>query len=531
MSRGLANAGSVELLARHLFERISGLRAHIAAMGILGAALSAVMNNVAALALLMPLDLKAAEQGKRSPALTLMPLSFATILGGMVTLIGTPPNIVVASIRADALGSPFRMFDFAPVGLVVAGAGIAFITLVGWRLIPAGRREHNATAELRELAGYVLETRAPEGSPTIGKRLLELQETADEHGVTLLGIVRRGVRLPGLARWERVEPDDLLVVQGGPEGVEGFMGALGLEHPNEGGEGITRLGEALELLEAVVPQGASIEGRSALELGLRYRFGASLIGIARRGERFRERVSRLRLQAGDLVLLLGPEGRTGEAARALGLLPLAPRGLQIVQREKAWTAIGIFTVAIALAALGLVYLPIALALVVLAWLGLGIVSPTQLYESVEWPIIVLLASLIPIGEALEASGGTALIARELLALTAGHPPFLILTVLMLVTMTLSDLLNNVATALIAAPIGLEIADRLGLSADPFLMAVAVAASCAFLTPIGHKNNILVMGPGGYRFGDYWRMGLPLEILVVALGVPAILAVWPFTASP
>jgi di/tricarboxylate transporter len=188
--------------------------------------------------------------------------------------------------------------------------------------------------------------------------------------------------------------------------------------------------------------------------------------------------------------------------------------------------VGVFAAAVVLASLGIVYLPVALAAAVTILAATKIVPLRQLYESVEWPVIILLGSMIPIGLALEESGGTQILAQGMLYLLSGSSEIVVLTVLMVFTMTLSDVMNNTATAVIAAPIAINIAEALNVSADPFLMCVAVAASCAFLTPIGHKNNTLIMGPGGYRFRDYWRMGLPLEILVVAVGIPAILWVWP-----
>jgi di/tricarboxylate transporter len=261
-------------------------------------------------------------------------------------------------------------------------------------------------------------------------------------------------------------------------------------------------------------------------LRLLQRYSVHLLGVSRQGQRLRERVRRLTVQAGDVLLLLGPSEELGEAVQRLGCLPLAKRGLQVLQREKAGLAVAIFVVAIALASFGLLYLPVALAAVVALYVFTGIVPLRELYESVEWPVIVLLGSLIPIGQALETSGGTALIAGGLVSLSAGQSAAVVLTLLMVITMTLSDVMNNTATAVIAAPIALDVAGRLGVNPDPFLMAVAIAASCAFLTPIGHKNNTLIMGPGGYKFGDYWRMGLPLEILIIVVSIPLILVVWP-----
>ena len=527
VSRGLFNSGVVEAIARVCVSGVKGIGTHIGLMSGVGGLLSAVMNNVAALSLLMPVDIEAARKGERSPSLTLMPLSFATILGGMVTLIGTPPNIVVATVRQEALGDPFRMFDFAPVGIVVAVVGVLFVALIGWRLLPSGRQKENPAVALADMAGYVFETSVIENSKLIGAPLHEAFPLAEEHDVVITGLVRNHVRLPGTARRETVREGDILVLEGAAESIEQFVGAarLGSGDPDKQ---VELLGESMAIAEAVVPVGARIAGRSATDIRLAYRHGVMLLGISRRGRSFRERVRKLQILPGDILLLYGAEDRLEHAIQWLGCLALANRGLTVLQRQKAGLAIGAFALAILAASLGWVYLSVALGAVVVVYVVFGLVKPTEVYESVEWPVIVLLGSLIPIGSALESSGGTALIAQWILSATEGLAPVMVLAILMIVTMCLSDVLNNVATALIAAPIGLEVAERLSLNPDPFLMAVAVAASCAFLTPIGHKNNTIVMGPGGYRFGDYWRMGLPLEILVVAVSLPAILYFWPLS---
>jgi di/tricarboxylate transporter len=526
VSRGLSNSGVVDLITRRISDASQNVSRHIATMAGVAAALSAVMNNVAALALLMPVDLEAARKFKRSPALTLMPLSFATILGGLVTLIGTPPNIIVSTFREQALGAPFRMFDFTPVGAVCAIVGVAFVSLVGWRLIPAATRDQDSPTDLRDLADFVAEVTVPEGSDAIGKRMRELDEIADEAEVGVLGLVRGGQRLPGLARRTEIRERDVLVLEASPAGIDKMVGALGLEYAGQDRNRSVLDGEDLGLMEVVVPQGARIERRSADALHLLYRHGVNLLGVSRQGTRFRERVRRLQIQAGDILLLLAPSERLPEIATWLGCLPLAERGLQVVQWHRAGLAVGIFALAVALASFGLLQLAVALAAVVALYALLSILPLRQVYEAVEWPVIVLLGALIPIGQALETSGGTDLIADGLVAVSGGFSTVVVLTVLMVVTMTLSDVLNNTATAVIAAPVALDVAERLGANPDPFLMAVAVAASCAFLTPIGHKNNTLILGPGGYRFGDYWRMGLPLEILIVAVAIPTILVVWP-----
>ncbi len=526
VSRGLSNSGAIELIARHVIDAGRSLFVHISVMSGVAATLSALMNNVAALALLMPIDIQAANKAKRSPSLSLMPLAFASILGGMITLIGTPPNIIIASFREKAVGESFGMFDFTPVGLVTAVVGVVFIALVGWRWIPIHSKEQGATARLFDIQDYTAEVRVGEGAGAIGQKVRELDNVAEDADVAIVGLVRNGRRLPGQARRETIAANDLLVIQANAEAIDAFVGLLGLEYVgSEKHEGV--VGEDLSLVEVVVPENARIAGRTALSLQLLYRHGVTLLGVSRRGRAFRDRVRKLTVNVGDVLLLLGPTDRLGAVVTWLGGLPLKERDLQLVQRDKAWIAVASFVVAIAAATAGLLHLPEALALVCMVMIGFNIVPLREIYTSIEWPVIVLLGSMIPIGSALEASGGTALIAQQIVNFAEGYGPVVVLTLLMIVTMTLSDVLNNTATTVIAAPIAIDIANRLSVDPDPFLMAVAVAASCAFLTPIGHKNNTLIMGPGGYRFGDYWRMGLPLEVIVVVVSIPMILIVWPF----
>ncbi|EAP75068.1 SLC13 family permease [Roseovarius nubinhibens] len=524
VSAGLMRSGAVFLITRTLVDSSRSLGAHIALMGGVGGVLSAFMNNVAALALLMPVDVQTARKAGRSPGLSLMPLSFATILGGMVTLIGTPPNIIIAAIREESLGAPFAMFDFAPVGAVAALAGLAFVALIGWRLIPS---RDDATLDASDIAQYVAELTVPEDSKLIGQRLGELDETAHKSDVALLGIVREGKRLYGRARNAVLRAGDTLVLEAVPEALDEFRTALNLAFSDADREEMLQAaGEGLDVVELVVPQNAHIIGKSALSLGLHWRQRSVLMGISRQGRKITSHMRRTPIEAGDILLILVPKDRGGDVANWLGALPLADRGLAVTQNSKTWLAIGLFAGAVAAASFGLIYLPIALGLVVVAYVLTGIVPIKELYDHIEWPVVVLLGSMIPLGAALETSGGTELISGGLISLTAGLPAWAILTVLMVVTMSLSDVLNNTATTIVAAPVGIQMAQALDVSPDPFLMAVAIAASSAFLTPIGHKNNTLILGPGGYRFGDYWRMGLPLEVIVIAVSIPAILVVWP-----
>ncbi|MCA0869581.1 SLC13 family permease [Seohaeicola saemankumensis] len=524
VSAGLVKSGAVFLITRTLVDSARGLGSHIALMGGIGAVLSAFMNNVAALALLMPVDIQTARKAGRSPALSLMPLSFATILGGMVTLIGTPPNIIIAAIRAESLGEPFGMFDFAPVGGIAAIAGLAFVALIGWRLIP---ERDETVAGTGVLTQYIAELSIPEESPHIGKRLAELDETADKTDVAILGLIRDGRRRYGRATNSILRAGDALVLEAVPEALDEFRTALDLDFSDPARqEQLTAVGEGLEVIEVVVPESARIAYKTAQALGLAWRQNTVLMGISRQGRRITKQVRKTEVLPGDILLLMCPRDSRADVTEWLGCLPLAERGLSVTANDKVWLAIGLFGGAVAATSLGLVYLPVALGLVVVAYVLAKIMPIAELYNYVEWPVVVLLGSMIPLGAALETSGGTELIAGALVTLTGGLPAWAILTVLMVVTMTLSDVLNNTATTIVAAPVGIQMAHSLGVSPDPFLMAVAVAASSAFLTPIGHKNNTLILGPGGYHFGDYWRMGLPLEILVIAVSIPAILVFWP-----
>ncbi|WP_299615219.1 SLC13 family permease [uncultured Tateyamaria sp.] len=524
VSAGLVRSGAVFLITRTLVDASRSLGAHITLMGAIGGVLSAFMNNVAALALLMPVDIQTARKAGRSPGLSLMPLSFATILGGMVTLIGTPPNIIIATIREDSLGEPFAMFDFAPVGGVAAIAGLIFVALIGWRLIPA---RADACAELEDIGSYVAELVVPDDSKHIGKRLGELEDDADKSDVAIVGLLREGKRRYGRARNSELRAGDAVVIEATPDALDEFRAATGLAVADaEREEKLNAAGEGVEIIEVVVTDSSRLVGRTAQSVGLAWRQNTVLLGVSREGVRITRQIRKTEIRTGDILLLLVPRDTGADVTQWLGCLPLAERGLAVTADDKVWLAIGLFIGAVAAASIGLLYLPIALGLVVIAYVLSKIVPLSELYTHIEWPVIVLLGSMIPLGAALESSGGTELIAGWLVTLTNGLPAWAVLTVLMVVTMSLSDVLNNTATTIVAAPVGIQMAQTLGVSPDPFLMAVAVAASSAFLTPIGHKNNTLILGPGGYHFGDYWRIGLPLEVIVIAVSIPAILVFWP-----
>ena len=536
-SRAFENCGVVALVTARLLRKERSLTAHIALTGGAGAALSAVINNVAALALLMPVDIQAARKAGRSPSLTLMALAFATILGGMVTLIGTPPNIIASTFRARELGAPYQMLDFAPVGLVVAVAGLAFIALAGWRLMP---RDGGAAGNPVGADEFVADLAVPEGAAAIGKLIAELETAAADADVVVLALIRDGKRLRARARYTPIDAGDVLAVEGATDGIAAFIKALGL-HPRQGdGEKLRgaaareapedakegRGAATLAVVEAVVRADARIAGRSAEAVKLRSRFGVTLLGIAHQGQTIRQRVRSRRVEPGDVLLLTGPGAAIGHAVNWLGAMPIDQVSVAPVRPWRIALTVGCFIAAIGAAGLGLLSFATALAVAVTVYAVVGLVPLRELYDQVEWPVIVMLACLLPLGEAFETVGGTGLMADLILVLAHGQSAVVALVLLMVATMALSGVLNNVATMVIAGPLALAMASRLDANPDSFLMGAAVATSCAFLTPIGHKNNTLIMGPGGYAFADYLRMGLPLTLLVLAVGVPAILVVWP-----
>lgn len=528
LSRALSGSALISLLSRHL-ERYSGQRplVQIGSLGGISSILSAFINNVGALALFMPVALRAARRAEFAPGLVLMPLAFATILGGLITLIGTPPNIIIATYRAEVTGEYFAMFDYAPVGLPVALAGVLFITFLGWRLIPRARREGGPVPRIIEIDDYVTELRVPETSPLIGRGPRQIQAIFDEQRVALLGLIRDHQKVQ-LATWRgRVRSGDIVVIGAAPEEISETIQILGLKLVGAGPSDTKTDGtRGLDLIEAVVSPEGMLTGRTAEGVALRSRYGIDLLAVSRQGRRIHGRLHTVRFRAGDVLLIQGPGNEMSETLARLGCLPLLDRGLTIGSVGNAWLPIVLFAGAIAAASTGIVAPPVALGIAAMAMLFLKVISLREAYDSINWPVIVLLGSMIPIGSALETTGATVLITDVILNWELTLSPVLILVLVMVITMTLSDIVNNAATAVIMAPIALDLANRLGTNADPFLMAVAIGASCAFLTPIGHQNNTLVMGPGGYRFGDYWRMGLPLELLIVALAIPLILIVWP-----
>jgi di/tricarboxylate transporter len=531
LSRGLLNAGVVDSIARYMGRVGVNPTMQVAALTGLVALCSAFMNNVGALALLMPVAVWMSRQAGRSPSLLLMPLAFGSLLGGTVTLIGTPPNIIIAAYRAETGVQPFGMFDFLPVGAGITIAGLIFITLVGWRLTP--RRQENSVSkdELFKISDYIIEVRVPAESKFAGGTLHDLQvaAAADDVEMIVIGLVRGKKRQQIPSSYEVLRQDDILLIKADTESLERIIDLAGLELASKVNEDEHREKVAegeINIIEAVVAPESLLIGKTAIGLSLRDRYGINVLAVARQGQRLRERLGRIPFVVGDILLIQGQEETLAGALAELGCLPLAEREMRVGKPRRILLATGIFGAAIAAAALNL--LPAATALVcgAIVMVMAGLLSSTEAYKNIEWSIIVLLAAMIPIGQALETSGGAQLIADGLLGAAGSVSPALTIAILTTATMLLSNVINNAAAAILVAPIALSLARGMEASADPFLMAVAIGASCAFLTPIGHQSNTLVMAPGGYRFSDYWKMGLPLSLMVVATAVPLIMWFWP-----
>ena len=525
ISHGLRNAGVVDIIAGWLSPLISRPHLHVAGLTAACGFCSAFMNNVGALAIFMPVALETAAKQGRSPSALLMPLSFGAILGGLATMIGTPPNVIIAQYRADSAGQAFAMFDFGPVGGIVAVLGVLYLVLFGWRLIPRARRGQPREDEVFQIRDYMTEARIAEGSAVVDRSIASVPEL-EELDVLVTALVRGAERRPAPSRRTRLQVGDVLVLRADPTDLQSFIEAAGLELVGDEELSPEHLAsDEIALVEAVITAQSSLAGRSARTANLRNRHGLNLLAIARQGARVRTRLDRALMQPGDVLLLQGDAGAMPETLSHLGCLPLMRRGLRLGQERRVITALALFGTALLASGLGLLPAAVALTAAAAGMVLLGLLGPREMYQAVDWPVIVLLGAMIPVGGALQSTGTAALLANGLVDLAGALPIWAILAFVLILTMTLSDVMNNAATAVVMAPIAVGIAHGLGASPDAFLMAVAVGASCAFLTPIGHQCNTLILGPGGYHFSDYWRVGLPLEALIVALAVPLILLFW------
>lgn len=528
LSRALYDSGVVDVIASWYSRIPEYFTLRITALSSITAFCSAFMNNVGAVSLLLPVAIRVSNRTGRPPSRYLMPLAFASLLGGMTTLIGTPPNVIISQFREDHVGTAFSMFDFTLVGLAVTVAGVLFIALGGWRLLP-DREPPRTLGGALDIEGYMTEVRVPFDSRFVGQHLLDVEEFGDED-VTVAGLIRGGVVEAAPSSYQTIDADDILMVEADPEDLRSFVDQTGFELV--GSVGIeseidqTLSANDVSIVEAVVSADSPAIGRSARYLHLHSEFGVNLLGVSRRGRRFVRRLSHVNFRIGDVLLLQGREELLQSALPRLGLLPLAERELRIGQPRRLVFPLVIFGGALLLTSLGILTVQVSFVAAVAILLITRFVSLESAYQAVDWPVIILLGAMIPVGEALETTGGAARIAATLADLGAFLPPWAMLGIILVTTTLLSAVINNAAAVILMAPIGIGVAETLGSSLDPFLMAVAIGGSSAFLTPIGHQSNTIVMGPGGYEFSDYLRMGFPLEIVIVGIAIPTIIWVWP-----
>ncbi len=525
IGKSLEYSGLIDFLGKWVMKVGDNLLLQILTLSAIVAIASAFMNNVGALAIMMPVALHMARKSGNPASYILMPVAFASLLGGMTTLIGTPPNIIIATFRGDELGQPFGMFDFSPVGGILAVSGIVFITLIGWRLIPK-RKAQKSDMEKFDIDDYITEVEITKDAEARGKTIGELRKET-EADVQVLGLIRNNKRIHAPARDEVLLTKDIIILEADAEELKKFIKETGSKLVGEkkfrkDAEG----SKNIAITEAIVMADSQLVGRTAADLRMRSRFGINLLAVARREKKIRRRLDHIIFQTGDVLLLQGREHVLNDTITSVGCLPLAERGLRIGYQTKIPLSLGIFVTSIILVVTGVLPVQAAFAMAAIAMVLTGVLPIKDFYTSIDWPVIVLLGAMIPVGTALETTGGADSIAGMVLGIAGNIPPWAILTLVLVITMFLSDLINNAATVVLMAPISISVANGLGFSIDPFLMAVAVGGSCAFLTPIGHQSNTLVMGPGGYRFTDYWRMGLPLEVVIVAIGIPMIMWVWP-----
>jgi len=526
ISQAITRSGVLNPLVRKINNVSEYPVLHIGALTLVTAILSAFMNNVGALALMMPVAIQSAIKANRSPSLVLMPIALGSALGGLTTMIGTPPNMLISAYRQEVTGHPYALFDYSYVGLPVAIVGIFFLAVLLWRFIPGKRKAPKQAEDMFQVQDYITEVKISENSPIINQAVSEFEKSTKVDFV-ILGLIRNKKKRLDIRPDQILEEKDILIIEASTDDLQELLDTAKLELVGDRKISSDVLkSHDVSFIEAVVPQGSRIEGRSSITMRLRSRHHINLLAISREGKAFKKRLNHVNLHAGDIVLLQGPTDGLNENVANLGFLPLVEREIQVGSRKRAYLPILIFILAIVAAATGLIPVQAAFGGAVLSMVLLNVIPIRKLYESVDWSIVILLAAMIPIGGALQSTGGTRVIAQYFIAISGHLSPTFILGLLLLLTMTLSDFMNNAATTVVMAPIAVSIAQALQVNIDPFLMTVALGASCSFLTPIGHQNNTLVMGPGGYQFLDYIRLGLPLEIIVIAVGLPAILWAWP-----
>jgi di/tricarboxylate transporter len=529
VSAAVERSGVIETVVRPDSPYLKGTTIQVAVLAGAVALLSAFVKNIGALAMLMPVAFQLARRHGTSPSNLLMPMSFAALLGGIVTLVGTSPNIIVARVREEILGAPFGMFDFTPVGAVLAVCGVVFVAFA-WHLLPHGRKGAASMDEAFNLEGYTTEVTLPEESPLAGKSVAELEKMSEEE-VEVGVLIRRNDQIHQPPANTRLRAGHTLILRGEPAALERLVGAAKLKLVrDEKHQEVDAPEDDIGVMEAIVTAESPLVDRSATQFRLYDRYNVNLLAVSRSGRQMLHRLGSSRLKAGDVIVLQGDLNAMPETLGELRCLPLAERGLPLGRGRRSLLPVLILAAAMVLMALHLI--PVAIAFFAAAVILLVIRSLTlrEAYEVIDWPILVMLGALIPVSDALRSTGATTVIAEWLSAASGALPPMGLLALLMLAAMAVTPFLNNAATVLVMAPIAASFAKEVGMNPDPFLMAVAIGAACDFLTPVGHQCNTLVMGAGGYRFGDYWRLGLPLSIMVVAIGTPLVAMVWPLAAG-
>lgn len=524
VSAAVARSGVIEGVIERATSGMTHVRSQLTLLVASVTFLSALVKNIGALAILMPSAFRMAKRSDASPSVFLMPMAFGSLLGGLITLVGTSPNIIVSRVREEMTGQPFGMFDYTPVGLGLAIMGIVFLRF-GYRLLPRDRRAAPTMGEALDISDYTTEAVVTAELAREHRTVAALRK--DLKNVELTGLVRKGKFRPRPGGRMVLLEGDELILKGEPEALERAIASNMLELPGQNRDVVRKASsDDVGVIEAVVTADPALVGKAAARIALHDRYGVNLVALSRSGHRLARGTSETRLRAGDVILLQGPLDALPGQLRELGCLPLAERALKLGGVQKRLLPLVILGGAMGLTALGLV--PVAIAFFGAAALVMltGALPVREAYEHVEWPILVMLGALIPVSEALQTTGGTDLIAGWLSAAAASLPPWGAVALILVAAMAVTPFLNNAATVLVMAPIAATFANDIGLRPEAFLMAVAVGAGCDFLTPIGHQCNTLVMGPGGYRFGDYARLGAPLSLLVVAVGVPLILWVWP-----
>jgi di/tricarboxylate transporter len=524
VSAAVSRSGIMELAVRRFAPNVSTPRAQLILLVVTVTILSAFVKNIGALAIMMPIAFQMARKSGVSPSLFLMPMSFGSLLGGLMTQIGTSPNIIVSGVREELTGQPFTMFDYTPTGAALSVVGVVFLALC-YRLLPARERQESSIEKAIEIKNYTTEARIPPDSPAIGMTVGELQAAAEGEAM-ITRIVGENDQKRAPLPDAKLRAGDVLLVEGTPEALDNMVSQTGLAFAERHGLPVED-GDERGTIEAVIGERSGLIGSTAKELTLFDRTGLNLLAVSRRDQRFTERLGQIRFQNGDVILLQGDLQRLPELLREWDCLPLVERGLRLGSVRNGLVPLAILLIAMAATALGLVPVAPAFFAAAVAMVASRSLPLRDVYNRLDAPILIMLACLIPVSDTLRSTGGTEIIAGWLSATASTLPGWGALALIMVAAMAVTPFLNNAATVLVMAPIAASFATSLGYAPEAFLLAVAIGAGCDFLTPIGHQCNTLVMGPGGYKFGDYWRLGAPLSLIVVLVGVPTLMLVWPF----